>query len=62
MGPKNWVIWQNANFVKIGKLYILSSCFELFFATALKKTTNMLRQSNISTIESKNNWMEKLKK
>ena len=53
MGPKNWEIWQNANFEKIEKLYILSSCFE-FSATALKKTTSMFTQSNMSTIESKN--------
>ena len=37
MGPKNWVSWQNANFVKIGKLYILSSCFELFLQRPSRK-------------------------
>ena len=52
-GPKNGEIWQNANFVKTAKLYILSSCFE-FFCNGPQETTSMLTQSNMPTIEIKN--------
>ena len=46
MGPKNRENWQNANYVKIAKFYILDCCHGLF-ATVLKKTISMLTQSNI---------------